>query len=135
VRRFHALWLAGYALILAGLSALYAAAYVPLALLTDVEEAIAGRYLLAGLVFYWLLGCTQFTALLLLNLSRPWPAAAPFAAGLAVAAGVTAALALFEVPYGIPIVATGAAAVGLALSLWNWRAVTGDVVHVYAVAY
>lgn len=135
VRGFLAARILRYAVLHGALSLAFALLFLLLALNTDVDEALAGRYVLAGLAFYWLLGCTQYTALLLLNLSQPLRAAAPFAAGLGIALGASIAAVLLGLPYAIPIVATGAAAAGLAVALRNWKVVMNEIAYVYSTAF
>ena len=135
VRRFEAGRILHYAVVHAALSVTSAATFLLLTLRTDLELAIHRRDFFTGLAFYWLFGCIQFTGLLLVNLSKPWRAAAPLAVGLGIAAGASASAVLAGLPNGIPIIVAAAAAVGLAVALWNWNTVTRDIAYTYTSAF
>lgn len=117
------------------LSCTCVAVFLALAAETDLDRTIDGTVFIAAVAFYWLFGCTQFTALLMLNLSRPLRAAAPFAAGIAIAATAGVVTILFGSRSLIPVDAAAAAIVALAVSLHGLRKVTKDLGQVYSSAF
>lgn len=135
VRTFEATRILRYAVFHGALSAAAASAFLLLSLATDLEQTIDTRNYLAGLAFYLLVGCIQFTGMLLVNFSKPWRASAPLAVGFAFASGASAGAVLVGHPDGIPIVVVAAAAIGLGVALWSWSAAAKDIPYSYSTAF
>ena len=135
VKAFHTEQLRLYAGCHAVLSCTFLTIFLILATQTDIEQTIDAQVFITALGLYWLFGCTQFTALFLLNLSQPFRASVPFAAGVLITAVAVAFTAQFSSYSLIPIEAAAAAVVAFQLSRLGWRAVMRKVGHVYSSAF
>jgi hypothetical protein len=135
VKAFHTKQLRSYACWHALLSCACLTLFVTLAALTNVEQKIDSQIFIIALGLYWLFGCTQFTALLLLNLSQPLRACAPFAVAVVITAAAGALTAEFSSGSLILIEAAAASVVAWRLSLRGWRTVVGKAGHVYSSAF